>query len=33
VGTLLCQSGLPDFSRYMIPKPMYQMNTKCTKWS
>jgi hypothetical protein len=26
---------LPDFSRYMIPKPekMYQMNTKCTKWS
>jgi hypothetical protein len=26
---------LPDFSWYMIPKPekMYQMNTKCTKWS
>jgi hypothetical protein len=29
------EPGLPDFSWYMIPKPqkMYQMNTKCTKWS
>jgi hypothetical protein len=28
-------SGLPDFSWYMIPKQekMYQMNTKYTKWS
>jgi hypothetical protein len=28
-------SGLPDFSWCMMPKPekMYQMNTKCTKWS
>jgi hypothetical protein len=27
--------GLPDFSWCMIPKPgkMYQMNTKCTKWT
>jgi hypothetical protein len=26
---------LPDFSWCRIPKPekMYQMNTKCTKWS
>jgi hypothetical protein len=26
-------TGLPDFSRCMIPKPeeMYQMNQKCTK--
>jgi hypothetical protein len=32
---VLHTSGLPDFSWYMIPKPkkMYQMNTKCTKWS
>jgi hypothetical protein len=32
IGT---ESGLPDFSWYMIPKPekMYQMNSKCTKWS
>jgi hypothetical protein len=31
----LSVAGLPDFSRYIIPKPekMYQMNTKCTKWS
>jgi hypothetical protein len=27
--------GLPDFSWCMIPKPekMYQINTKCSKWS
>jgi hypothetical protein len=31
VGT----AGLPDFSGCVIPKPekMYQINTKCTKWS
>jgi hypothetical protein len=31
-GTL-SDTGLPDFSWYMIPKPekMYQINTKCTK--
>jgi hypothetical protein len=29
------ESGLPDFSWYIIPKQekMYQMNAKCTKWS
>jgi hypothetical protein len=29
------KAGLPDFSWYTVPKPekMYQMNTKCTKWS
>jgi hypothetical protein len=29
------QSGLPDLSCYVIPKPekMYQTNTKFTKWS
>jgi hypothetical protein len=29
------KTGLPDFSRDMIPKPgkMCQMNTNCTKWS
>jgi hypothetical protein len=30
-----CRAGLPDFSCYIIPKleKMYQINTKCTKWS